>query len=261
MAIASAQRSRIYRLWDDLADIPAGDIDRALEHALRTLCEWLRADNAMWIGAVRMARGARAHRDPQNGWRGLVVRTLQNNTDNARQVRRAMHEQDTDPGMTTIALMRKAGEFRVQRLRDGFVDFAAFRRTAHYRQHYLDRDIADRLWAMFPLNPEVESCFVFDAQRPRRRFTARDAALAAEALRGIRWFHRRLMLSYGLLVARRPLQPAQHRLLAMLLTGKSEAQIAQTLGLTKSTVHTYVTALYRQLGVDSRAALMARWLG
>ncbi|MGA9334678.1 MAG: helix-turn-helix transcriptional regulator, partial [Rudaea sp.] len=206
-------------------------------------------------------RGAAASRDAQLGWRGRVRRALVNAHSREPLVRRAMREQDTDPGMATVALVRDAGEFRVRSLRDGFIDFPAFRKTGHYRNYYVEAGVVDRLWVLFPLNRDAESCLFFDLQQPRRRFSRNDAALAGEALRGIKWFHRNLMLSHGLLVADSPLTPTQHRLVRLLLTGRSEAQIAAALGLTVATVHTYVTTLYRRLGVNSRAALMALWLG
>jgi hypothetical protein len=53
---------------------PPQEIDAALAHLMKTLCDWLGADNALWVGGVRMAHGAAARRDPQHGWRGRVVR-------------------------------------------------------------------------------------------------------------------------------------------------------------------------------------------
>jgi DNA-binding CsgD family transcriptional regulator len=168
--------------------------------------------------------------------------------------------QDTGPAMTTAALMRSAGAFRVQRLRDGFVDFDAFRATPHYRIFYRAPGLRDRMWAVVPVNKDCESCLFFDTYAPRRRFSPRDVRLAAEALQGSTWFHRRLLLGHGLLLADKPLSPSQHKLLRLLLTDRAEARIADDLGLTRATTHTYVTALYRRLGVNSRAGLMALWL-
>jgi DNA-binding NarL/FixJ family response regulator len=46
----------------------------------------------------------------------------------------------------------------------------------------------------------------------------------------------------------------------LLLSGRSEKQIAEQFGLAKSTVNEYVAALYQRYGVCSRAELMARFL-
>ncbi len=44
-----------------------------------------------------------------------------------------------------------------------------------------------------------------------------------------------MLLSHGLLAARTPLSPAERRVAALLLTDKSEKQIAHDLGVTEST--------------------------
>ncbi|MBS4097860.1 MAG: response regulator transcription factor [Sulfuricella sp.] len=46
----------------------------------------------------------------------------------------------------------------------------------------------------------------------------------------------------------------------LLLTGMTEKEIAQQLGLAASTTHQYVTGLYRKINVKSRAALTSLWL-
>jgi DNA-binding NarL/FixJ family response regulator len=45
-----------------------------------------------------------------------------------------------------------------------------------------------------------------------------------------------------------------------LLVGESEKQIASHLALSRNTVHVYVTALYREFKVNSRAELLAKFL-
>jgi DNA-binding CsgD family transcriptional regulator len=53
------------------------------------------------------------------------------------------------------------------------------------------------------------------------------------------------------------LSPAELRVLRLLLTGQSEKQIAKTLCVSRHTVHNHISAIYRLLGVHSRAELMA----
>jgi DNA-binding CsgD family transcriptional regulator len=55
-----------------------------------------------------------------------------------------------------------------------------------------------------------------------------------------------------------PLSPRFRRTFDLLLTGLSEKQIADQLGLTPGSLHQYVTMLYKKLGTSSRAELMAR---
>ena len=52
------------------------------------------------------------------------------------------------------------------------------------------------------------------------------------------------------------LAPRQRQTLACLLEGDSEKQVAARLGLSPTTVHQYVTGLYRYFGVASRAQLL-----
>jgi DNA-binding CsgD family transcriptional regulator len=53
------------------------------------------------------------------------------------------------------------------------------------------------------------------------------------------------------------LTPREQETLALLLTDASEKTMAARLGISPHTVHTYVTRLYRKIGVRSRAGLMA----
>lgn len=59
---------------------------------------------------------------------------------------------------------------------------------------------------------------------------------------------------------RASLPPYLRRTLDRLLTGDSEKQAAAALGLARDSLHNYAKAVYRRFGVDSRAALMARFV-
>lgn len=251
----------LFELWDRLADYHPSEIDKAHEFLMAELATRIRADNVVWIGGVRMLHGARARRDTQNGWRGRSVRILRPSPVREQQSRESIKAQDRETVLTTQAITATAGRFRVHRMRDGFVDFEAFRQTPHYRNHYEALGLTDRIWAVSPVNPDAESYFLFDLRHARRRFTETDARLVGHALRGIKWFHRRLLLSHGLLLADDAFTPAQRRVLALLLTEATEAEIAAQLDLAKGTVHQYAVDLYRKLGVRGRAGLMSLWLG
>jgi DNA-binding NarL/FixJ family response regulator len=58
---------------------------------------------------------------------------------------------------------------------------------------------------------------------------------------------------------RRSLSPREQQTLTLLLTGLDERDIACVLGVSFHTVHQYVKALYRVLGIQSRPELMARF--
>ena len=57
------------------------------------------------------------------------------------------------------------------------------------------------------------------------------------------------------------LSPRHGQTLEHLLAGDSEKQIAIKLGVSRNTVHVYVTALYRHFDVNSRGELLARFVG
>lgn len=251
----------LYELWDRLADVHPAEIDKAHEFLMAELAARIRADNVVWIGGVRMLHGAKARRDVQNGWRARSARILHTSAERELQSRERIQNQDREVALTTQAITASAGRFRVHRMRDGFVDFDALRQTPHYRSHYEEGGVVDRIWAVSPVNPDAESYFLFDLHHTRRRFTETDARLMGHALRGIKWFHRRLLLSHGLLLADDAFTPAQRRVLALLLTEATEAEVAAQLGLSRGTVHQYAVELYRKLGVRGRAGLMSLWMG
>ena len=56
------------------------------------------------------------------------------------------------------------------------------------------------------------------------------------------------------------LSPRLREVLACLLEGDSEQQVARRLGLTRDTAHQYVKAVYRRLKINTRAELMARFV-
>jgi len=248
-------------LWDALADFPASRGDAALNHLKKAVCQWVGADSAFWVGVVRVATGGAARRDPLHGWRARAAVHTRRNIDSASLARQGMRQQDTDPPMTSCAIAAGAGTFRVRTMHDGLLDMAAFRRTAHYRVFYDALGIKDRMWVVAPVNNDAESYLVFDRVTSRRRFSTADAAFAGRALRGIKWFHRQVLLSHGLPVAQEPLSPAQRRVLLLLLGGQPEKGIARELGLSAGTVHQYAVEVYRKLGVRGRAELAALWLG
>lgn len=261
MPLTDKQRESIHVLWDELADFPASQADAALTHLMGRFSQWLRADDVVWVGAVRLNGGAAARRDPQRGWRGMAVRHLRANPLLAERSQRAAQEQDTDPGMTTRALVAGAGAFRVHRLHDGFIEVAAFKRSAHYRVFYREMGIADRMFTGFPINADTESFFLFDRMGDGPRFSAADAELVGYAMRGLKWFHRELLLSHGLLVAQEPLGAMERRLVRLMLTHRTEKEIAAVLGQSPKTTHKYITDILRKFGVRGRTGLMALWLG
>ncbi|WP_226895366.1 LuxR C-terminal-related transcriptional regulator [Luteolibacter marinus] len=252
----------IYGLWDELADLPLAESRTALELLFSRLCEWIGADDAFWIGIARVKDTPEADDDLLYGWRlRTAERWITRPEYSPEFVRKVLAHMERDPGMSTRKVIRDAGRFRSYRLRDGFIDFEAFRRTPQYQMYFQQGGISDRIWCVFPVNRDAESLFCFDRIRRRKHFTPEDEQRVVRTLRGIKWFHRQLLLNHGLLVGKTPLSPAHRRLLLQLLSHQSEKEIADVLGLSRATTHKYVTDIYRSFGVSSRAGLMTLWTG
>lgn len=246
----------IHRLWDELADFDASQTEAALRHLQDALCRLAGPWNVRWTGAVRV--NEQFGDDPLQGWRMAVLQILHPMTPLSvdpkhKEIVQLWDRRKMDPSF--LLPIPGVGSFRTY----------SFRRqlppewfdTPFYEHFYGSRGVNDLLYDGFPLNPNAELHFGFYA---RERFTEEQITLLAYALRGIKWFHRRLMLNNGLLIASSPLTTMERRVLTLLLTEATEKQIAERLGLAVSTVHQHVVVLFRKFGVRNRAGLMSLWL-
>ncbi len=274
----------IFDLCRRLAEFPASETEVALHHLMEWIVGKIDADQITWIAAVRILWGSDAENDPFLGWRLRVRNPLRCDPEAYQRVlasyyttehygkltptyyhRSHEHKKEAHVGMTGRASLAGAGRFRVHRLRKGWIDFAAFRKTLHYRLYYEEPGIIDRITIGYPVNDHCESFFLIDRYRGegavRRPFSLREATLAGDAARSVPELHRRLFLSHGLLMGDKPFSPTERQVLHHLLTRLTEKEIAIAMGQTRATVHKYITAIFARFGVNSRAALMARWLG
>jgi DNA-binding CsgD family transcriptional regulator len=256
-SIDPAIHDRIYRLWDELAAFEAAKSEDALLHVLRAVAEMIGAENAYWMGAVRMTDDAR---DPLRGWRPRIIRYLRPllNDEKYTQQRLRSLQQGRTIDEATVAQARLAGTFRACRLRD-LVSPGWFKSETY--QGYLRRGVHDSLTVAVPLSPIAEGYYGFLRMRDGEPFTERERDVAYYALRGLTWFHRQVLLAHGVHAAGAPLSPTERRVLALLLTDQSEKLIAANLGVTPSTAHTYVRGVLRKFGVSGRNGLISLWLG
>ena len=273
----------LFDLWRRLAEFSASETDAALTCLQEWIAATIGADNVIWIGGVRVLRGAAAESDAFLGWRLRDRVALRLDPEPYRKqlaqyydgehygkltptyYERSHEAQKEDHvGMDSRASMSGCGHFRVFRLRDrDFLNFAEFEKTAHYRRYYRDGGIHDRITVAFPVTADCESFFLIDRfqSNPQPRlFNLREATLAGDAVRGAPWLHRRLFLANGLLMADKLLSPMERRILQALLTGVTEKDLATSTGQKVTTMHKYVTALYARYGVKSRQALLSLWL-
>lgn len=251
----------IFSLWDELSDFSTQSGDEALRHCMSRICDCIGAKNAFWIGAVRLLNGKAAREDALSGWRIGAVQMLHTARTTRQRLRAGMRAAHSDnPGDTTRAVVEGAGQFRVHTLRGGLVDLKAFRKTDHYDYFYRKLGVSDRMWVVLPVNADTESLFCFDKYGQGSRFGPRAIQFAGDALRGIKWFHRQLLLNHGLGVSDAGLTPAERRVVRELLSGAPEKSIAERLGLTPASAHQYVASIFRKFGVRGRAEFMSLWL-
>jgi len=249
-------QERIHCLWDELAAYEAAKNEAALMHLLSAVATMVGAQNAYWMGAVRMTDD---ERDPLRGWRPRMIRYLQPLPNDARFTQQRLKEiQRGKIDEATMAQARLAGTFRACRLRD-LVSADWFKSDTY--QGYLGRNVHDSLTVGVPVNPMAETYYGFLRMRADDPFTETQREVAFYAMRGLTWFHRQTMLAHGIVAAGSPLSPMERRVLALLLTDQPEKLIAAQLGVTAATAHTYVRGVLRKLGVRGRNGLIALWLG
>ena len=251
-------RERIHTLWDALSDFDASNVDEALRYLLQNLCDLVGAQNADWFGAVRLPDAL--PKDPVHGWRPSCVYYLHSTESLVAVVREQTRK--VDQGVTNDVVVRMvamSGQFRACRLCD--LEPPEWFESEFYREYYLDSGRFDVVYAAFPVNEDAESYFGIFRACGQSPFTEAERDTLAYALRGIKWFHRRLLLSHGLTIAATPLTPVERKVLQGLLGGLPEKEIAADLGHSYHTTHEYISNIFRKFGVSNRSALMALWLG
>ncbi len=252
----SATQDKILRIWDQLSDVDASQTDHAVANLMAVLCEAVGAWNATWAGAVCM--GGVEVDDPLRGWRVAAMTTLHPvppHPDEGifKDILRRWDRRELDPSF--LLPLREVGTFRSYSFRRELAP--EWFESPFYRNFYASVGTYDSVFVGFPLNSDAESHFGFYS---RQAFTDEDIALLSFALRGIKWFHRQMLLGHGLLMAQTPLTPTEREVMQLLLTEASEKQIAHRLDIAASTAHQHVVRLFRKFGVRSRAGLMSRWL-
>lgn len=257
LALDTAQQERIHRIWDELASFEAARGEEALLYLLGAVAGMIDAQNAYWMGAVRMSED---ERDPLHGWRPRVIRYLRplpNDERFSRQRIRSLQRGRTIDE-ATVAQTRLAGTFRARRLRD-LVSPDWF--NTETWQDYRRRGVHDSLTVGVPVSPMAEGYYGFLRMRENDPFTEEQRDIAFYAMRGLTWFHRQVLLAHGVDTGRAALSPVERRVLALLLTDHSEKVIAAKLEVTPSTAHTYIRTVLRKFGVSGRNGLISLWLG
>ncbi|MHB2020873.1 MAG: helix-turn-helix transcriptional regulator [Candidatus Xenobia bacterium] len=252
MDVSSQDLKGVVRLWDELESIPPGQFELARRVALEGLCRLIGATNVWWVAATRCANPA----DPLKGWRPHEFASLHEDPARTRLLLQLQEMAKTQPDPTMRALAAQAGATRTS-LRCELVDDATWQRSPAYSETMRPFGLEDRLVGAFAANDHEESYLGLDRSPHDRPFSERDRDLLLLFLHGAGRFHRELLR------VRRvspPLTCREREVLSLLLTGRSEREMAEALGLKVGTMHQYVVSVLRKFGVHSRVALMADWL-
>ena len=184
-------------------------------------------------------------------------------TDALGRLRRRTYGQasrDVLPGLTTLAEhMDRQGWATAARAE--LSDDASYHAAPYYRDFLRHLDCDDYVVSIrvvdVPRRPEAISV---DRPHGAARFGPREVAL-------LKLLHDEIAPLVGVRLAtedhlcRNGLSKRINETLSLLLEGKSEKEAANRLGLSARTVHDYVTTLYEHFRVNSRAELLAYFVG
>lgn len=227
----AATRDRIQTVWNELADFSLADQDAALVHALRAFGALVRAREGTWCGAVRLAR---APRDPLQGWRPRARLTI---ALPAPERRSRPSAADGDTRWLGRCLRQRSG-------------------AAH--AGYSTSMDGHTIGVACHVTTDVASSFLWSA--PRAPFTLTERAVLLYAMRGLKWFHRQMLVSHGLAAARTPFTPAEQAVLPLVvLDHLPDAVIAARLAVPPRVVRAHVHTIAAKVGVAGRVDLVALW--
>jgi DNA-binding CsgD family transcriptional regulator len=159
----------------------------------------------------------------------------------------------SDPG--TRALARLWGHPATRRRREHLTDrqwYGSQQFDDYYRPGRLDDNITSR----YDLRPGEACVITLFRERGDRPYSVRERRLVFLMHREIGRLIGTKLASFRTSSGCLPRRLAQ--VLAMLLQGRTERQIAAGLGLSPHTVHDHIKRLYRRFDVSSRAELAAR---
>ena len=159
-----------------------------------------------------------------------------------------------DPG--TQALVSAAGTDRVLLFREVFGQPNAAVPAGELLRML---GVHDRLVVAGPIAPRREIYLILDRHR-EQTFTHEDAAIARSFLSVLKPVARHLARLWGWVDADETLTTRERDILHLLLQGLSEQEVADALGMKRSSTHQVVVRIFRKFDVTSRSRLMALWL-
>jgi DNA-binding CsgD family transcriptional regulator len=114
------------------------------------------------------------------------------------------------------------------------------------------------IWSVKPIDEKTFSSVGLHRRSGRPRFTPRDRRVVQVLFQNIDWLH--LTEGTSPIEGLKSLTPRERQVMSLLLTGASRKEAAGQLDLSEHTVGDYVKAIYRKLGVSSRAELLSKFI-
>jgi DNA-binding CsgD family transcriptional regulator len=259
MFVAQGDVLRITRLCGELEEFPVAASEEALTHCMQELCRIVGASNAFWVGGIRKPDAPETGKS--RGWKPAQYAHLHASATRLKLVAQLARDiTNSKPDPLTEANLEHAGHSRTA-LRQELVDDRTWTSSFMYNEILRPSGVEHRLLGTHSINSQAESHIGLDRGPNDRPFTERERDLAHLFVVGVPGFQRDLMRVRGLIGTRARLTLRERDVLRLLLTDKSEKEIAAELGLSWRTTHHYVTALFRKFDTRSRTGLMAQFLG
>ncbi|WP_156782246.1 response regulator transcription factor [Acidihalobacter aeolianus] len=241
-------------LWDDLAEFPAWEVDRAFNTLLQFLCDDVGAQNVSWL-LISHTRD-----EFQTKGTDLVVNAsgyLHPPTDQ----RGCSAQQKAEANKLERVIARCVSfpkNWSAVRLAD--IHEAEWFGSAEFREHYLDCGLIDAIWCACPVWPHADVYLGIYRTGGLIPFSIRERDRCGYALRQLRWLYRRLMLSHCATANGSMMTHTERQVLNHLLAGDSEKIIAANLNQSPHTTHDHVKSIYRKFHIRNRAGLLSTWL-
>ncbi len=235
---------------------------QAMARYQRYLEQKLSADQSTWHAAYRGEYGREFWQTQlMDGWKVMDVSTPLCVSYDVKNEKELYFQSAKTEGLDPQAAhtIRHAGKTRVHTI-DQAIDAKEWE-THWMRARLASQGCGERLVGVHNLGENCESVFLVDRQVGAERFNEDDVATFYTALMDFPRWHYWWMLERGLAApATKPFTPKERLVVQALLTPASEEAIAKRLELSRGVLHNYITAIYRNMKVNSRYELLQAWL-
>ncbi len=246
--LSSADARRIIGLVGEVAAC-GGELDAQKSFLMEGLCALIEADSWAWATTFRF-EPKEVPLNPGFLCGGFSAAEF------------AKYQEALEHPDTAILNSGFTGEFQekqthLTRLRDQIDNTGYFLKSA-VRPIWLAAGVEQVIQSVRPRKDGALSHLGFYRRPGRPAFSPRESRVVHIVLSEVPWLHEARMASdLGATVTH--LTPRQRITLNLLLEGQPRPQIADHLGLSLDTVHGYVKGVFRQFGVHSQPALIARF--